>query len=77
MVIDRKEFLGRVEEALRAAPGTFQETDAIQGLAGWDSIGALSIIALVDEYYGVTLNATELMECQTLADLAALVEKGR
>ncbi len=49
---------------------------AIDHLEGWDSIGALSVIAVVDEHYGLTLDAGALMRCKTVRDLAALVEKG-
>jgi acyl carrier protein len=75
--MDKALFLGRVEEALRAAPGSVHEGDAFQSLDGWDSIGALSIIAVIDEHYGMTLEASELANCQTVGDLLALVEKGR
>ncbi len=75
--MDKKLFLARVEEALRAAPGSIHEDDEIEKLDGWDSIGALSIIALIDEHYGMTLEASELASCRTVADLIALAEKGR
>jgi acyl carrier protein len=37
----------------------------------WDSVAVISIIALVDEHFGVTLKANDLME---LLDLKALVQ---
>ena len=74
--VDQHEFLLRIEEALRASPGSVTMDAAIDHLEGWDSIGALSVIAVVDEHYGLTLDAGALMGCKTVRDLAALVEKG-
>ena len=71
-----KLFLARVERGAAAQPGTVHENDHLQDLAGWDSIGALSLIALVDEQYGVVVDAGALSECDTVADVARLVEKG-
>ena len=75
--MDKKEFLGNIEEALRSRPGSVSEDDSLQNLDGWDSVGALSVMAVIDEKYGITLDAGELMSCQTVGDLARLVEKGR
>jgi acyl carrier protein len=75
--MDKKLFLERVAEALRAEPGSIQEGNQLQKLEGWDSIGALSVIALIDEHYGITVEAQELADCRTVADLVALVEKDR
>jgi acyl carrier protein len=71
--MDQTTFLAKMEEALRAAPGSIRMTDQFQDLEGWDSIGALSVIAVVDEQYGVTLDAGALLACRTVADLAALL----
>jgi acyl carrier protein len=71
--MDRVTFLQRMEEALRAEPGSIAMTDDFQNLEGWDSIGALSVIAVIDEQFGVTLDAGALLECQTVGELASLV----
>ncbi len=75
--MDKTLFLGRMEEALRAAPGSIHDGSSFKNLPGWDSIAALSIIAVVDEDYGITLEARELADCETVGDLVALIEKGR
>lgn len=74
--MNRNEFVKTIEDALKAPAGTFQESDYLENLEGWDSIGALSVIAVIDEDYGVTLGPGALVECNTVADLAALVKKG-
>lgn len=38
-------------------------------LEDWDSIAGLSVIAMADEEYNVTLNADDMRACQTLGDL--------
>jgi acyl carrier protein len=75
-IMDHAAFLERIEEALRAKPGTITMSHRLEDLEGWDSIGALAIIAVVDESYGTTLDASALFGCQTVSDLAGLVQKG-
>lgn len=43
---------------------------------GWDSLSNLSFIAEVDETTGVTIDADQLAEAKTVADLKALVDDG-
>jgi len=43
----------------------------------WDSLSALSILALADSEYGVTLRAEELRSAVTAEDLANLLESKR
>lgn len=38
-------------------------------LEDWDSIAGLSLIAMADEEYDVTLNAEDMRKCQTVEDL--------
>jgi acyl carrier protein len=73
--MDQAKFLERIEEALRAESGTIHMSHQFHDLDGWDSIGALSVIAVIDEQYGVTLDAGELLACRTVGDLASLVAK--
>ncbi len=72
--MDREQFLRRVEEALAAPKDSLAETNRLEDLEGWDSIGILAVIAVIDEHYGVTLGAEAIANCQTLADLALRVE---
>jgi acyl carrier protein len=43
----------------------------------WDSLAILSVLALADSKYGVTIRADEIRQVVTAADLAALVEAKR
>jgi len=43
----------------------------------WDSLAQLSIIALADEEYGVTISATEIKEAETVGGIKQLIENKR
>lgn len=74
--MDKEHFFCQLAEVLRMTD-SIHESDRLQDLEGWDSIGALSVIALVDESYGVTLDVGELWKCQTVGHLMKLVTKDR
>jgi acyl carrier protein len=74
LIVRQDLFFKQLEEALRMSR-PIEESDRLQDLEGWDSIGALSVIALVDETFGVTLDVEKLWECQTVGDLVRLVQK--
>lgn len=40
-----------------------------RNLDDWDSITGLSVIAMVDEEYGVTLNAEDMRGSRTIGDI--------
>ena len=41
----------------------------------WDSLSALSIIAMVDSDYGVTIFAKDIMKLKTVKDLFSYIQK--
>jgi acyl carrier protein len=43
----------------------------------WDSLAILSVLALADSKYGVTIRADEIRQVVTATDLAALIEAKR
>ena len=51
---------------------------SIRDIAGWCSIVALSVIAMVDEEYGVTLTGDDIRKAQTVKDVfdAVVARKG-
>lgn len=46
----------------------------LQDFEQWDSLAVLSVLAMVDSNYGVTIRANEIRSVVTAADLAKLVE---
>ncbi|HEX2060501.1 MAG TPA: phosphopantetheine-binding protein [Thermoanaerobaculia bacterium] len=63
-------FLERLAEATESAPIA---ADASLAAAEWDSIVVLSVIALIDEVYGVTVPAKELTSVDSVPKLLELV----
>ena len=56
------------------APELIQaETNFRDDLEEWDSLKALSIIAMVDAEYSVSIKGTDIRACQTVKDLFDLV----
>jgi acyl carrier protein len=53
---------------------TLDSNVEFRGLEAWDSLSALSIMAMLDDKYGVTLTAEEMRSANTLEELFALVE---
>ena len=70
----RKDALGLLESALNEASGSIQETTELEALAGWDSVGMLSVMALVDSNVGVILPPDQIAKSVTAGDLLDLVE---
>jgi acyl carrier protein len=49
-------------------------SDKLVDFDAWDSLAQLSIIALADEEYGVTISATEIKEAETVGGIKQLIE---
>jgi acyl carrier protein len=47
------------------------------GTAAWDSLAIVSVIALVDDCFGVMLEGKNLTDCKTVADIEKLVEDAK
>lgn len=47
----------------------------LKSLPEYDSLGIMSIISLVDEYFNKTLSTQELDKIETIKDLMALIGK--
>ena len=53
--------------------GQFSPETKFREVGGWCSIVALSIIAMVDEEYGVTLKGDDIKGAQTVKDIFDIV----
>jgi acyl carrier protein len=51
--------------------------DVLRSYDLWDSLSVISLVAAVDEDYGVTMDADDLADIVTAADLFAFVEARR
>ncbi len=55
-------------------PSTFTKDTVFKNLDEWSSLMALSIIAMVDEEYGVALKGDDIRSADTLEDLFNIVK---
>ena len=51
--------------------------DVLRDFELWDSLSVISLLAVLDETYGINIEATELAEILTVADLFSFVEQRR
>lgn len=49
----------------------------LRDLELWDSLSVISLLAVLDESYGINIEATELVDVITVADLFSFVEERR
>ncbi len=71
-----------LQEFIKNFANQFEETDSsvftkdtvFKDLDEWSSLMALSIIAMVDEEYGVTLKGDDIRTANTLEDLFNIVK---
>ena len=68
-----KEFLLSLDDLLQVEPGTVKGFEDLDSLESWDSLAIISFMALVDEHFGVGLQAKQIAECKTVADLMGLL----
>ncbi len=47
--------------------------DVLQDFPEWDSLTALSIVAMIEEKYGVEVSAVDLLDIESAGDLEDLV----
>ncbi|MFK7049196.1 hypothetical protein FLACOL_00850 [Flavobacterium columnare] len=65
-------FLEQMAEIMEV--DSVKKEDAIQSFEAWDSLATLSIIALADEEYGVSLVNQEIIDSNTIEGLYNLIQ---
>lgn len=56
---------------------SINQDDVLRDLELWDSLSVISLLAVLDEVYGINIEATELVDVITVADLYTFVEQRR
>lgn len=69
----REDALSKLRDILEV--DDVKETDVLRDFEMWDSLAGLSVIAMADTLYGVTLQAVELRKLITVGDLLAYLEE--
>jgi acyl carrier protein len=62
---------------LQADPASVAMDTKLQDIPEYDSMGRLSVLAMLDGHYGVMVSAEELEACDTVRDLGTLIASKR
>jgi acyl carrier protein len=68
-----EEFIEKFAYAIETDPGSISAETDYKRLPQWDSLNALSIIAMADVEYGITLSGQDISNAATVADLWSTV----
>lgn len=70
-----KEKIAKLEEMMELDEGTLTPETRLTDIEEWDSIAAISFIALVDEEFDKIIKGAQIKEFQTVADALAVMGK--
>lgn len=73
----KDQFLKKVKETLEIEDRDLQFSDNFKDYDEWDSLNLLSIIAMIDEDYGVVIDSNAMSKIQTLDELFQLIESNK
>jgi acyl carrier protein len=74
-MMTKEEFIEQCCLALQVDPGTLDKESSPDNVEMWDSMGWLSLIAMIDEKLGVTLDTDSLKELKKIGDFISMFEK--
>lgn len=72
--MDTQKKISIIEECMDLDEGTLTVDTDLTGFEEWDSVTALSIIAMVDETFHKTISGADLKKAKTVADVISLME---
>lgn len=72
--MELQEKLSLIEEALDTEEGVLTPETVLEDVDSWDSIAALSLIAMMDDNFGKTLSGREIKALVTVGDILAHME---
>lgn len=67
--MELKEKMALIEEALDTEEGMLTTETSLDDLDEWDSIAALSLIAILDEHFNKTITGAEIKALKTVGDI--------
>ena len=73
--ITRAEASKMLADAFEAPLDSIKPEVARDDIAGWDSMGALSLMAELDERFNITLSAEESKKMRSIADVFTLLSR--
>ena len=69
------QFIPAFKEALEMEDQDINMTDAFRDYEEWDSIAQLSLIAMLDEEFGLQIEEKDFEQLETVEDLLKAVEE--
>jgi hypothetical protein len=72
-MVERKEFVTKMEELLEQPPGSMTGEEKLEDLDGWDSMTLIGFMSMADECCSRKPTPREVGQCETVADLYKLV----
>lgn len=69
------DFIEKLTEALEIESKTVELSDVFRDYDEWDSLSQLSLIAMLDEEYGVEIESEDFKKLITVEDLVKEVKK--
>lgn len=68
-------FVRNFESAVEGiAPSSLDPDVELESLEEWDSLAALSVLAMVDAEYETEISGNELRRCKTIRDIYSVIE---
>ena len=71
--MNRAAFLAELSTILEVPPSLLNEGEPLTNIKGWDSLAAVSFIALAHSKCGLVVRGDALAKCETVGDLVGLV----
>lgn len=72
--MDLQTKLNLLEEMLDLDQDSLKVTTRLDSLDDWDSVAAISLIALVDEHFDKTITGSMIKEFKTVQDIINIME---
>lgn len=69
-----QEFIEKVKDMLFETNPSFGPATVLQDLEGWDSLGRLSLVAMLHESFGASVDTKTLLQFQTVGDIISLIQ---
>ena len=67
--MNEKEKIAFLEEIMELDEGTLSVDDVLEDYVEWDSITALSLIAMMDEKFHKTISGADIKNMKTVSDV--------
>ena len=72
--MDTQAFLDQMKDVLDIDDRELSLDDEFKSFDEWDSLAYLSTIAMIDDEYGIVINAAEFRTLTTLGDIVKAIE---